>query len=308
MTPNLPSFYRISSGIQAALAAGQPVVALESTVITHGLPYPQNLKLAQDMEREVLDQGAFPATIAVIEGVIQVGLDSKQLKTLAGSLEKRKISTRDFAAAIAQKASGGTTVAGTLVAAHAVGISVFATGGIGGVHRNAPYDVSTDLEQLSHTPLVVVCAGAKAILDIPATLERLETLGVPVVGYQTSEFPAFYSVSSGMPISARAETPAEIAQIARSHWSLGLQSAVLVVQPPPAESALPPEMVEKAIAQALEEAQEAQVRGQAVSPFLLRRVSELTHGESLEANLALLRNNARLAARIAREGESANLR
>ena len=301
MTAILSSIYRLSTGVQAALSCGKPLVALESTVITHGLPYPQNLELARNMEAEVLSQGAFPATIAMIDGRIQVGLDSGQLERLAADRQARKISTRDFAAAAVQKANGGTTVAGTLVVAGTVGLHVFATGGIGGVHRNAPFDVSTDLEQLARTPLVVVCAGAKAILDLPATLEMLETLGVPVIGYQTWEFPAFYSVSSGLPVSARADSPGEIAQIARSHWSLGLPGAVLVVQPPPVEAALPVELIEKAIAQALTEAEQAQVRGQAVSPLLLRRVSELTHGESLQANLALLRNNARLAARIAKE-------
>ncbi len=301
MTFTLPSAYSLSGSVKHALASGQPVVALESTVITHGLPYPRNLQLAQDMESEILAQGAFPATIAVIDGVIRVGLDACQLETLASDPQARKISTRDFASAVAHKANGGTTVAGTLVAAQAAGLRVFATGGIGGVHRGAPFDVSTDLEQLACTPLVVVCAGAKAILDLPATLERLETHGVPVIGYQTDEFPAFYSVNSGLGVSARADTPGEVGRIARIHWSLGLRSAVLVVQPPPVEAALAAEVVEVAIRQALEEAEAGQVRGQAVTPFLLRRVSELTHGESLQTNLALLRNNARLAARVAKE-------
>ena len=284
--------------IQRALSAGQPVVALESTVITHGLPYPQNLSLAQQMEREVSELGSQPATIAVLDGAVRVGLLPAELERLAALKEVRKISRRDFGPAIAQGASGGTTVAGTLVAAHLAGIQVFATGGIGGVHRQAPYDVSTDLTEMARTPMIVVCAGAKAILDLPATLEMLETLGVPVIGYRTSDFPAFYSASSGLPVSARADSAAEIARIARSHWGLGLASTLLVVQPPPADEALPHEAVDAAIEQALQEAQSGGVRGQAVTPFLLARVSELTGGSSMKANLALLCNNARLAAQI----------
>jgi pseudouridine-5'-phosphate glycosidase len=272
---------------------------LESTVITHGLPYPQNLKLARDMEQEVRAQGATPATIGMVDGQVCVGLQADQLERLAQATSVRKISSRDFAPALVQGASGGTTVAGTLIAAHLVGIQVFATGGIGGVHREAPFDVSTDLKQLSKTPVVVVCAGAKAILDLPATLETLETLGVPVLGYQTNDFPAFYSRSSGLAVSARADSPAEAAAVAKAHWALGLASAILVTQPPPEADALPAEQIEKAIAQALREAQAQSIHGQAVSPFLLRRVSELSGGASLKANLALLLNNARLAGQIA---------
>lgn len=294
-----PNRLWISEEIAHGLQNHQPVVALESTVITHGLPYPQNLKLARDMEQTVRQQGALPATIGIVEGRVWVGLQDAQLEGLAQAQAVRKISSRDFAAAIVQGASGGTTVAGTLIAAHAAGIRVFATGGIGGVHRQAPFDVSTDLAQLSRTPLVVVCAGAKAILDLPATLEMLETLGVPVVGYQTDEFPAFYSRSSGLAVSARADSPTEVAAIAQVHWNLGLESAILVVQPPPEAAALPAEQIESVIAQALAEAQAQDIHGQAVSPFLLRRVSELSGGASLQANLALLLNNARLAGQIA---------
>lgn len=303
----IPSFYSLSPEVAGALAAGSPLVALESTVITHGLPYPDNLQLAFNMERTVRDQGATPATIAVLDGKVIVGLNPSQLERLAQGPAARKISVRDFAPAIAQKADGGTTVAGTLAAAHTAGLRVFATGGIGGVHRQAPgsstdasYDVSADLSQLARSPLVVVCAGAKAILDLPATLEMLETLGVPVVGYQTDEFPAFYSRRSGLPVSARAETPREIAEMTSAHWQMGFESAVLVANPPPEADALAPEVVEGAIRQALAEAQAQGVRGQGVTPFLLRRVSELTSGDSLRANLALLLNNARLATQIAR--------
>jgi len=277
------------------------LVALESTVITHGLPRPQNLQLARQLETEVRAQAAIPATIALMDQKIHVGLTEAELERLANETAARKISRRDLAAALAQGAVGGTTVAGTLITAHLVGIKVFATGGIGGVHRNAPFDISADLPELSRTPLVVVCAGAKAILDLPATLEYLETAGVPVIGYGTREFPAFYSRSSGLPVPISAQTPGEIAEIARAHWALGLQSALLVVQPPPEADALPAEKVTAAVNRALQEAQEQGIRGSATTPFLLGRVSELTDGASLKSNLALLQNNARLAGQIARE-------
>jgi pseudouridine-5'-phosphate glycosidase len=301
----IPHFYHLSREVARALAASAPLVALESTVITHGLPFPENFQLALNMERTVREHGATPATVALLDGKVFVGLDPSQIERLAQEPDVRKISVRDFAPAITQRASGGTTVAGTLAAARITGLRVFATGGIGGVHRQAPgttgssHDISTDLTQLAQTPLVVVCAGAKAILDLPATVEMLETFGVPVVGYQTSEYPAFYSRSSGLPVSARAETPQEIAEIASSHWQMGFASAVLVVNPPPEADALAPEAVNGAIQQALAEAQVRGIHGQDVTPFLLKRVSELTDGESLHANLALLLNNARLAAQIA---------
>jgi pseudouridine-5'-phosphate glycosidase len=295
----LPHPFVLSPEVARARAEGSPIVALESTVITHGLPFPENLNLAREMESIMRSHGAIPATIAVLDGKVHVGLDENCLERLARGEDMRKISTRDFAPAIAQKASGGTTVAGTLRVAHTAGIRVFATGGIGGVHQQSPFDISADLPQLARTPLVVVCAGAKAILDLPATLEMLETLGVPVVGYQTNEFPAFYWRSSGLQISARADSPKEVVAIARAHWELGFESAVLVANPPPEEAALPPEAVQGAIRQALDEARMQDIRGQLVTPFLLRRVSELTGGDSLRANLALLLNNARLAAQIA---------
>lgn len=291
--------------VAAARIAGKPIVALESTVITHGLPYPHNLNLAMDMENTVREHGAIPATIGVVEGEIHIGLNHDHLALLAQSQDVYKISVRDFGPAIAFKRNGGTTVAGTLFAAHKAGLSVFATGGIGGVHRLASADtgvsrdVSTDLTQLSLTPMVVVCAGAKAILDLPATVEMLETLGVPVVGFQTREFPAFYSISSGLPVSLRVESPAEAAQIAATHWGIGLHSAVLVTAPPPAETALAREVVDVAIETALSELQAQGIHGQAVTPYLLKRVTELTTGHSQKANLALLLNNARIAAQIA---------
>ena len=298
--PSLPHAFRVAPPVERALSLHLPVVALESTVITHGLPRPQNLTLAYDMEAEVQNHGALPATVGVLRGQIIVGLSEAEIEELASAAQPRKISTRDFGPAIAQRASGGTTVAGTLLAAHRAGIRVFATGGIGGVHRWPPYDVSADLPALARYPLVVVCAGAKAILDLPATLEMLETLAVPVVGYQTNQFPAFYARESGLTTPHRAESPQEVAAIAQAHWAQGLESAVLVVVPPPPEAALPREKVEAAIAEALRAAQAQGVRGQASTPFLLEQVSKLTHRASLKTNLALLKNNAAVAAQIAR--------
>jgi pseudouridine-5'-phosphate glycosidase len=305
---SLPPFFSLSAEVIRAMALNLPLVALESTVITHGLPAPQNLNLAKNMEAEVRAHGAVPATVGVIDGTVCIGLNGAQLERLAeGRGGMVKISTRDFAPAVAQGLSGGTTVAGTMVAASTAGIRVFATGGIGGVHRQLPHetrfamDISTDLTILAQVPMIVVCAGAKAILDLPATLEYLETAGVPVVGFQTDDFPAFYSRSSGLPTSATAETPGDIAHLARLHWELGFHSAILVANPPPVESALSNEVVEKAVEQAMHEAHAANIHGQQVTPFLLERVSELTHGSSLAANLDLLLNNARLAADVARQ-------
>jgi pseudouridylate synthase len=299
MHEKLPHTYVLSSEVLRARALDLPIVALESTVITHGLPYPDNLDLAKQMEEEVRGQGCVPATIAVLEGKICVGLNNTQLNRLAVEKGMLKISTRDFATAIVKGKSGGTTVAATLFAAQRAGIRVFATGGIGGVHRNAPFDVSADLSLLSEVPILVVCAGAKAILDLPATMERLETLGVPVVGYQTNEFPAFYSRSSGMKVSARADTPEAVAKLARAHWELGFTSAVLLGVPPPEAVALSKELVEGYVELALAEMGE-QISGQQVTPYLLKRVSELSHGASLRVNLALLKNNAHVAAQVAR--------
>ena len=298
---DLPQFVKISPRVSKALTLGLPVVALESTVITHGLPYPENINLAQDMEKEIDQLGVTPATIAVLDGVIQVGLNPMQLDRLATETGLSKISSRDYAGVISQKRSGGTTVAGTLVVAKQVGIDVFATGGIGGVHRLPRFDISADLVQLARSRVVVVCAGAKAILDLPGTLEFLETYRIPVVGFQTNEFPAFYSKSSGFQVSVRANSPGEIASIANIHWGLGLESAILVTVPPPEEVALPREKVQNAIDQALDDAERKGIRGQEMTPFLLTRVTDLTGGTSLKANLGLLCNNARIAALISKQ-------
>ncbi len=288
------------SEVQRALQLQMPVVALESAVITHGLPSPYNLSLAKDMETTVRQNGATPATIAILEGAIHIGLNPFQLERLAqGSHEAIKVSRRDVVVAMQRKVNGGTTVAGTMFLAHKAGIKVFATGGIGGVHRGEIFDISADLYALSDTPLIVVCAGAKAILDLKATVERLESLSVPVIGYQTEEFPGFYSQESGLKVEISLNTPDEIVDFALIHWNLGMRSAVLVVQPPPQEEAIPRKEVETWIARATEEVMHSGIRGQAVTPYLLRRIDELSSGRALRVNLALLLNNAVLAAKIA---------
>jgi pseudouridine-5'-phosphate glycosidase len=304
---NFPTFVKISPRVSKAISLRLPVVALESTVITHGLHYPDNINLARDMESEMEQLGVTPATIAVLDGVIQVGLDSLQIERIGTEEELKKISPRDYAGVIAQQGSGGTTVAGTLVVAERVGIRVFATGGIGGVHRVPKYDISADLIQLSKSRVVVVCAGAKAILDLPATLEFLETYRIPVVGFQTDEFPAFYSKSSGFGVNVMVDSPEEIASLAEIHWDLGLKSAILVVVPPPDDVALPKEEVQQSINLALGEAREKSIRGQEMTPFLLKRVTELTGGASLRANLGLLSNNARIAALISKQMAKVNI-
>ena len=299
MNSQLPSSFRIAREITQAQSGHSPIVALEFTVITHGLPHPENLNLARDMEEAVRAQGGVPATIAILDGVVHIGLNTAQLERLAGDQDVHKISARDIGPAIVNKWSGGTTVAGTMLIANIAGIRVFATGGIGGVHRWPAQDISADLPQLASTPMIVVCSGAKAILDIPATLEYLETHAVPVVGYRTNVFPAFYSLASGLPVTVIANSPQEVVSIANAHWELGTCSAVLVAQPPPEDLAIPFEDVEGAIELASGEAECRRMRGQAVTPYLLNRVSEITAGASLAVNLALLRNNARLGGEIA---------
>ena len=300
MLKPLPKSYVRSETIVHAQTAGLPVVALESAVVTHGLPVPQNIELARDMEAEVRAYGATPATIALLDGKVHVGLTDEQLTTLGHMNNTRKISLRDFGIALAGNGSGGTTVAATLFVAEQAGIRVFATGGIGGVHRGAPFDVSADLPQLGRSRVLVVCAGAKSILDLPATCEVLETQGVPIIGYQTETFPGFFTRDSGLLVDQSVDTPAEAAQIALQAWEAGLRTAVLVVVPPPAETAMPADEMEAAIQAALAEAESAGVHGAAATPFLLSRVSELTGGESLRANLDLLKNNARVAAQVAK--------
>lgn len=288
-----------SPAVSRVTKANLPLVALESTVITHGLPHPHNLQLARDMERAIRDEGATPATIAFLDGCLHIGLSDGELERLANEKETYKVGPRDFATVITNEACGGTTVAGTMLACKHAGIKVFATGGIGGVHRESSFDISADLQALATTPMIVVCAGAKAILDLPATLEYLETMNVPVVGYGTEEFPAFFSRESGLEVSANVDTSEDLVEFAKAHWNTGLQSAVLVANPIPANAAIAKSKMDPIIKRASQEAQEEGIHGKAVTPFLLQRINELTDGESMRANLALLLNNARLAARIA---------
>jgi pseudouridine-5'-phosphate glycosidase len=253
------------------------------------------------MENTIREGGAVPATVGVLGGKAQVGLESPDLELLAQDREVIKVSRRDFSRAAVKKLNGGTTVAGTITALHKAGIKVFATGGIGGIHRDAPFDVSADLPTLAQTPIIVVCAGAKSILDLPATLENLETLSVSVVGYETTTFPAFYARSSGLPVTASVEDPEGAASLAIAHRGMGINSAVLLAVPAPVGDALPDQMMADAVDQALEDARQSGIKGQHVTPFLLNRVSELTGKSSLKANLGLLLNNARVAAQVAVE-------
>jgi len=291
---------QINANVQAALGEGHAVVALESTVIAHGLPHPQNLEAALAIEERVRAEGAVPATIAVLGGVLHVGLDRHELEYLATAGNVRKVSRRDLPLVVARAEAGATTVAATMWIAHRAGIRVFATGGIGGVHRGHPQDVSADLAELARTPVVVVCSGAKEILDLPRTLEWLETWGVPVVGYQSNELPAFYVRHSGLPVDVRADTPADVARIAAAQRNLGLECGLVVAVPIPEEEALDESGMEANIAQALAEAEARQIKGKEITPFLLSYLHKHTQGQTLRANIALLLNNATVAARIAR--------
>jgi pseudouridylate synthase len=295
----LPGPFDISPEVARALKNQLPIVALETTVITHGLPAPENLKLAAEVEELVRNNNALPATIGLLEGRIKVGMTLNHLEDLVKHKDPVKVSSRNLGICVAKKLSGGTTVAGNLVVCRTAGIQVFATGGIGGVHRGSNFDVSADLDELARSPVIVVCAGAKAILDLAATLEVLETRGVPIIGYQTDEFPAFYSINSGLPVDITSNSPAEIAAIARSHWELGLQSSLLVCVPPPADVALDASEVNKVLEKALHQANIDGISRAKVTPYLLEKMKVLTHGKSLLTNLALLRNNASLAAEIA---------
>lgn len=288
---------QIRPTVAQALAAGRPVVALETTVLTHGIPAPTNLELGRAMEAEVRAAGAEPATIGVLAGRLIVGLEDAEIEILCREPEARKLNARDLAPAAALGWSGGTTVSATMALAHAAGIRILATGGVGGVHRGPAGDVSGDLTELGRTPMAVVCSGAKAILDLPRTLEWLETLGVPVVGWRTDRFPEFFSDGQDLPVSARVDTAQQAAHISRLH--LGTGRGLLICVPCPTEAAVPQEIVEAAANDAEREALAAGVGGKDLTPFLLRRVVELTGGATLRANRALLLNNARVAAEIA---------
>ncbi|HSL53245.1 MAG TPA: pseudouridine-5'-phosphate glycosidase [Pyrinomonadaceae bacterium] len=293
-------FLKIDPSVEVALRFQHGVVALESTVIAHGLPRPQNLQTAQRLEEIVRAGGAIPATIAIIDGKLCVGLSHDQIHSLANNSDIRKISTRDIPVAVAQTLNGATTVASTTWIAHRAGIKVFATGGIGGVHRGSLPDISADLPELARTPIVVVCSGAKIVLDLPATREWLETHAVTVVGYQCDELPAFYSRKSGLSIDARVDSAEDVARIYRAQRELGIESALLVVVPVPAQFEVPAEQLQIVLTTALEDAEWKGIAGPALTPFLLSQMAERSGGSTLRANIALLENNARVAAEIAR--------
>jgi len=298
MTRN--DFLTISSEVESAVAGHQPVVALESTVIAHGLPRPQNLETALRLEEIVRADAGVPATIAVLKGKLCVGLDSEQRELIANSDNVRKLSTRDLPIAMARRWNGATTVAATMWIARRAGIDVFATGGIGGVHRGSLPDLSADLPELARTPMIVVCSGAKIVLDLPATCEWLETHSVTVVGYECDEMPAFYSRRSNLPVDARCDSPKEVVEIFNAQRELGMESALLVTVPVPAEAEVDADLLQRVLDDALAEAGRKRIAGRDLTPFLLARMSEQSEGATLRANIALLENNTRVAAQIAR--------
>jgi pseudouridylate synthase len=293
----------VSSRVKAALAENRAIVALESTIITHGMPWPRNLETARAIEATVRDSGAEPATIAVIDGQLCIGLEDAQLEALAQAKQVAKLSRADMAFCLAKGGTGATTVAATMIAARIAGISVFATGGIGGVHKGADqsFDISADLQELAQTPVTVVCAGAKAILDLPKTLEVLETLGVPVIVYGQDNLPAFWSRTSPLRAPLRADSPAEIARAHAMRAALGLPGGQLVANPIPQDAEIPQSDILPIIQRATADAETHGIGGKALTPYLLQRIFELTEGRSLEANIALVLNNARLGAQIAQE-------
>ena len=297
----LGKWIEISEEIQNSIKENGPVVALESTIISHGMPFPQNLETALEVESIIRKEGAIPATIAVVEGRIKIGLSNLELEQFAQGTKTVKVSSRDVPLVLSQKQDGGTTVAATMICARMAGISVFVTGGIGGVHRGSEktMDISGDLMELARTNVAVVCAGIKSILDIPRTLEYLETQGVPVIGYRTDEFPAFYTTTSGYSVQSRINTAEEIARCMKVKWELGLEGGMVIANPVLREDAMDEEVIEEAITRSLKEASEKGIDGKAVTPFLLERISQLTDGESLKTNIALVCNNALVGAKIA---------
>jgi len=296
-------FLDFKKEVKAALKQDRPVVALESTIIAHGMPYPENLEVAREVENIIREYGVVPATIAVIEGKIKIGLSREEMEFLATSRKVLKASRHDLSIIIAKKFTASTTVAATMVAAHLAGIQVFVTGGIGGVHRGAEktFDVSADLLELARTPVAVVCAGAKAILNLSLTLEYLETMGVPVIGFRTDEFPAFYCRESGLKVDYAVNDEAEAARVIRTKWDLGLKSGIVIANPIPEEEALSRTYVNRIINKAILEAAKKGIKGKKLTPFLLSRINELSGGKSLKANIGLIKNNARVGAKIAYE-------
>ncbi|HEU5281972.1 MAG TPA: pseudouridine-5'-phosphate glycosidase [Gammaproteobacteria bacterium] len=296
----MTQFFEYSHEVEQAVRQKKPVLALESTLITHGLPYPENIETAKALEALVREQGVTPATIAVLAGKIKIGLNEDELELLVNNDHIVKASKRDLSYVITEKLNAGTTVAATLFCAEAVGIRVFATGGIGGVHRGNEQDISADLIELSRTPMAVVCAGAKAILDLPRTLEFLETHSIPIVGYRTDSLPAFYSASSPYQLPTRIDDIQSLVKLLNTHWQLGLSSSVLIANPIPRHEEIDNNIIEPAIASALEEANEKQIKGKAITPFLLNEMATATQGKSLKANIALIKNNVVLAAQLAK--------
>ncbi|TDS31562.1 pseudouridine-5'-phosphate glycosidase [Halanaerobium congolense] len=298
----LEKYLEIKAEVKEALESGKPVVALESTIIAHGMPYPQNIETALEIEDIIRANGAVPATIGIIDGKIKVGLTKKEVEFLGESDEIVKVSRRDLPVVLAEKKHGATTVAGTMIAADLAGIKIFVTGGVGGVHRGAEtsFDVSADLEELKKTSVAVIAAGAKSILDLGLTLEKLESFGVPVLGYQTEELPAFYSRHSGFNVDYKLENPEHTADILQAKWELGLEGGVLIANPVPEADEIEYSVINEKIEQALTEAESQGISGKELTPFLLDRIKEITAGKSLETNIALVRNNAVVGAKIAK--------
>ncbi|KUJ89971.1 MAG: indigoidine synthase A family protein [Thermoanaerobacter thermocopriae] len=296
-------FIDLSKEVKEAMEERKPVVALESTIISHGMPYPENIETAKTLENIIREHGAIPATIAIINGRIKIGLSKEELEFMGTSKEILKASRRDLPAVLAKGFSAATTVSATMICANLAGIKVFVTGGIGGVHRGAEqtFDISADLQELANTDVAVVCAGAKAILDLSRTLEYLETFGVPVVGFKTWEFPAFYTRESGLKVDYKVDDEIEAAKIIKTKWDLGLKGGVLIANPIPEEYALDKAYIDKAIEDALYEAEKRNIKGKEITPFLLDKIKDLTQGKSLKANIELVKNNAHVGAKIAIE-------
>ena len=301
LSPSTLAHLNIHPDVARALGAGQPVVALESTIIAHGMPYPQNVRTALEVEAVIRAAGAVPATIAVLEGKICVGLSQEQIEVLGSTPDVMKLSRRDLPYAVATDKPGATTVAATMICAALAGVQVFVTGGIGGVHRGASesFDISADLQELAHTSVAVVCAGAKSILDLPLTLEYLETQGVPVISVGQEEFAAFFTRSSGLKTDFRMDSAQEQAKFIRTKWQLGLNGGVVLSNPVPREMEIPAAQIDHIVEQALEEAKQQGIGGKRVTPYLLKRINELTSGQSLKTNIALVKNNARVGAELA---------
>ncbi|WP_350344364.1 pseudouridine-5'-phosphate glycosidase [Proteinivorax tanatarense] len=297
------NYIEISTEVKEALASKKGVVALESTIISHGMPYPQNLETALEVEQVIRENGSIPATIAIMDGKVKVGLSKDEIQRMAESKNVRKVSRRDIAYTISQKELGATTVSGTMIGAQMAGVKIFATGGIGGVHRDGEntLDISADLTELSKSNVGVVCAGVKSILDIGRTLEYLETLGVPIITYKSSEFPAFFCSKSGFTSHLKADSAEEIANMLQTKWQMDLKGGAVIANPIPTEYDIKEEIIGKAIDDALKECNDNGIKGKDVTPFLLSKIKEITGGDSLKSNIALVKNNARLAANIAKQ-------